>query len=133
MALPLILLLAATAVSTTLQVRAGQQKKIDLEQQAEEEKLSAESQELARREKLNKVLAANVVGQSTSGIKGEGTPESIALAGAKTASSSEALEGLSSRLKQAQLRRMGKSAASSGNLAGVSTLLKGGVEATQLS
>ena len=135
MAFPLLLLLAgASAVgSAVLQVRAGQAEKIELDKQAEQEKLSAESRELARRQRLNKTLASNVVGQATSGISGEGTPQSIALASAKQASASEALEGLSSRLKQAQIKRRGKSAVRGGKLAATSTLLKGAVQAAQLS
>lgn len=132
MALPLLLLLAATAVSTVSQVRAGQRDKIELDKAAEEEKLSAESKELARREQLNKVLAANAVAGVTSGISGEGTPQSIALDTARTASTSEALEGLSSRLKQAQLRRQGRSASTGGKLAAASTLLKGGTRAAEI-
>jgi len=134
MALPLLLLLAATtAVTAVSQVRAGQADKIELDQQAEQEKLAAEAKELSRRQQLNKVLAANAVGQSMSGISGEGTPQSISLATARTASSSEALEGLSSRLRQAQLRRQGRRAVRGGKLAAASTLLQAGVQGASLS
>ena len=62
-----------------------------------------------------------------SGISGEGTPASIALASAERASLSEATIGLSEKLKQAQLRRQAKSAKQAGYLAAGSTLLKAGV------
>ena len=123
----------STAVTARVQVVAGETQKIELEKQAEEEKLSAEAQELSRRQQLNKVLASNIAGQAASGISGEGTPQSIALASAKQASASEALEGLSARLKQAQLRRQGKGAVRGGRLAATSTLLKGGVQVAELS
>lgn len=120
-------------VTATGQKIAAESDKIELDKAAEEEKLSAESKELTRRQQLNKVLAANQVAGVTSGIAGEGTPQSIALATAKTASASEALEGLSSRLKQAQLKRLGKNAARGGGLAAASTLLKGGTQIAGLS
>jgi len=130
-------LITAVVVSGVVTARAaqvvGEEKKIELEKAAEEEKLSAESQELQRRQQLNKVLAANQVAGVTSGISGEGTPQSIALATARTASASEALEGLSSRLKQAQLRRQGRSARTGGRLAATSTLLKSGIQIAGLS
>ena len=133
MALPLLLLLATTALSAKASIDAGKQQEEDFKRQAEEEKLSAESKELARRQQLNKVLAANQVAGVTSGITGEGTPQSIALATAKTASASAALEGLSSRLRQAQLKRQGRNARTGGQLAAASTLLKSGVQAAELS
>jgi hypothetical protein len=51
--------------------------------------MAAQSRELQRREELNRALASNVVGQAMSGISGEGTPASIALASAERASLSE--------------------------------------------
>ena len=124
------LLATGTAVSARGQYVAGKTQEIELNRQAEEERLGAQSRELQRREELNRALAANVVGQSMSGISGEGTPASIALASAKKAGLSEATIGLSEKLKQAQLRRQGQSARQAGYLASTSTLLKG---ATQLA
>ena len=122
----------SAAVTAKGQKDAAKAQEIELERQAEQEKISAEGKELSRRQRLNKVLAANVVGQVTSGISGEGTPKSIALESAKQASISEGLEGLSSRLKQAQLKRQAKNVASQGKLQAASTLLKSGVQASQL-
>jgi hypothetical protein len=95
--------------------------------------MAAQSRELQRREELNRALAANVVGQAMSGISGEGTPASIALASAERASLSEATIGLSEKLKQAQLRRQASSAKQTGYLAATSTLLKTGAQAAQLA
>ena len=120
------------AVTATAQIRAGQAQEIELEKAAEEEKITAESRELARRQQLNKILASNVVGQAVSGIAGEGTPESLALASARQASISEGLEGLSSRLKQAQLRRRAATARTTGRLQAASTLLSTTTSALQL-
>ena len=127
------LMATGTAVSARGQYIAGKTQEVELNRQAEEERLAAQSRELQRREELNRALAANVVGQSMSGISGEGTPASIALASAEKASLSEATIGLSEKLKQAQLRRQGKSAKQAGYLAATSTLLKTGAQAAQIA
>ena len=120
--------LAATATAGVVSARgqyvAGKTQEIELNRQAEEERIAAQSRELQRREELNRALAANVVGQSMSGISGEGTPASIALESAKKAGLSESTIGLSEKLKQAQLRRQGKSAKQAGYMAATSTSLK---------
>ena len=123
----------AGAVSARGQYVAGKTQEIELKRQAEEERMAAQSRELQRREELNRALAANVVGQAMSGISGEGTPASIALASAERASLSEATIGLSEKLKQAQLRRQVKSAKQTGYLAATSTLLKTGAQAASLA
>jgi hypothetical protein len=116
---------ASVVVPARAQYVAGKTQELELKRQAEEERLAAQSRELQRREELNRALAANVVGQSMSGISGEGTPASIALASAEKASLSESTIGLSDKLKQAQLRRQAKYAKQEGYLASASTLLKG--------
>jgi hypothetical protein len=123
----------AGAVSARGQYVAGKTQEIELKRQAEEERMAAQSRELQRREELNRALASNVVGQAMSGISGEGTPASIALASAERASLSEATIGLSEKLKQAQLRRQASSAKQTGYLAATSTLLKTGAQAAQLA
>jgi len=132
-----ILALAFTAVSGGVSARsqyvAGKTQQIELERQAEEERISAQSRELQRREQLNKALAANVVGQAMSGISGEGTPASIALASSKKAGLSESTIGLSEKLKRAQLRRQGKAAKQAGYMAATSTLLKTATQAASLA
>lgn len=132
MSLSLFVLIASTVLTVKGQIDSAKSQEIEFERQAEEEKISAEGRELQRRQKLNKVLAANIVGVSTSGISGEGTPASIALESAKQASLSEGIEGLSTRLKQAQLKRQGKNVRAAGNIQAASTLLKGGFEASKL-
>ena len=67
-----------------------------------------------------------------SGISGEGTPASLALASAEKAGLSEATIGLSEKLKQAQLRRQGRSAKQAGYLQATSTLLQTGARAAAL-
>jgi|TARA_R110000772_G_scaffold246313_1_gene359981 hypothetical protein len=123
----------AGAVSARGQYVAGKTQEIELKRQAEEERMAAQSRELQRREELNRALASNVVGQAMSGISGEGTPASIALASAERASLSEGTIGLSEKLKQAQLRRQASSAKQAGYLAATSTLLKTGAQAAQLA
>ena len=122
----------AGAVSARGQYVAGKTQQIEMERQAEEERIAAQSRELQRREELNKALAANVVGQAMSGISGEGTPASLALASAEKAGLSEATIGLSEKLKQAQLRRQGRSAKQAGYLQATSTLLQTGARAAAL-
>jgi len=121
-----------TALSARGQYVAGKTQELELERQAEEERLAAQSRELQRREELNRALAANVVGQSMSGISGEGTPASIALASAKRAGLSEATMDLSERLRQAALKRQAKSATQAGYMAAGSTLLSGATQILQL-
>lgn len=135
MAFPLLAILAVVSagVAAQNQRNAAKTQAFEIERQAEEERISSEGRELERRQKLNKVLAANAVGQATSGMTGEGTPQSIALSNAKTASLSEGLEGLSDRLRQAQLKRQAANTRSAGNIQASSTLLKGVSQAEQLS
>jgi len=134
---PFTILALVTAVSGGVSARsqyvAGKTQQIELERQAEEERISAQSRELQRREQLNKALAANVVGQAMSGISGEGTPASIALASSKKAGLSESTIGLSEKLKRAQLRRQGKAAKQAGYMAATSTLLKTAAQAASLA
>ncbi len=135
MAVPLLLILSAVGTAATIasQKKAAQIQEAEIIRQAEQEKISAEGRELARRQKLNKILSANIVGQSMSGMTGEGTPESIALSNAKQVSLSEGLEGLSERLKQAQMKRQAANVRSMGNIQAASTLLKGASKIEELS
>ena len=122
---------ASTALSVYGQVEAGKAQQDELNRQAKEEKIAAESRELQRKQELNRVLAANAVSQSMSGITGEGTPASISLESAKQIGSSEAMINLSEKLKRAQLRRQGANARSTANIQATSTLLKGSADVTQ--
>lgn len=134
MANPLMILAAvATAVTARGQYVAGKAQEIELERQAEEERIAAEGRELQRREELNRALAARQVAMATSGIAGEGTPASIALSAAEKIGMGEGLESLSSQLKQSQLRRAGRMAKQTGQIQAASTLLSGAVDVAQLS
>jgi hypothetical protein len=108
---------------------AGKAQEDELQRQAEEERIAAEGRELQRREELNKVLAARQMALATSGLAGEGTPQSIALSAAEKISLGEGMETLSSQLKQAQLKRAGKNARIIGNVQAASTLLDTGAKA----
>lgn len=115
----------STALSAYGTMEAGKAQQENLERQAEQEKIAAEGRELQRRQELNRVLAANQVSASMSGITGEGTPASIALESAKQIGSSEGMINLSEKLKRAQLRRQGAMAKSASYAGATSTLLKG--------
>ena len=135
MALPIFAILAglSAGVSAYGQVQAGKAQKVALKEQAKQEELAAESQELQRRQELNKALADNVAALSTAGISGEGTPASLALASAKQVGLSEATIDVSENLRQAALKRQAKQATQTAGLAAASTLLSGGVKAAQLA
>lgn len=120
------------AFSASEQSKAAKRQSFELERQAEQEKLSAQGREVQRRQQLNKVLSANVLGQAAAGISGEGTPESLSLSSARQASLSEGLESLSDRLRQSQLKRQAANTRSAGRTAAASTLLKTGISAASL-
>ena len=118
-------LAVGTGTSVYGQIQSGKAQQESLERQAEEEKIAAENRELQRKQELNRVLAANNVSASMSGITGEGTPASIALESAKQIGASEGMINLSEKLKRAQLRRQGAMAKSASYAGATSTLLKG--------
>ena len=119
----------STALSTYGQIEAGKAQQEALERQAEQEKIAAEGRELQRRQELNKVLASNIVGMSTSGMTGEGTPASIALESAKQVGASEGMIGLSEKLRRRQIRMQGKMAKGTAYTQATSTLLKSAADA----
>lgn len=108
------------------QKQAAEAQEAELKRQAEDEKVAAEGRELQRRRELNRALSANIVSQAASGISGEGTPESIALASAKNVSISEGMETLSDRLRVAQLRRQGQNVGLAGTYQAAGTLFETG-------
>ena len=116
------------AVQAYGQIQAGKSQEAELKRQAEERRIQAEGEELERQEALGRALAANAVAAGMSGIKMEGTPASIALETARTASLESGMAGLSSRLQQAQLRRQGANAARAGGIAGLGSLLSGATQ-----
>lgn len=127
-----ILSAVSGGVSARSSYVAGRVQEDELKRQAEQEKLAAQSRELQRRQELNRALAANMVSMGQSGLAGEGTPASIALASAKQVGISEGAVSLTDKLRQAQLRRQGSMAASTGKLQAASTLLQTGTQAAQL-
>ena len=134
MALPIFAILAGlgAGVSAYGQIQAGKAQTVALKEQARQEELAEESQELARRQELNRALAANVAALSTAGISGEGTPASLALESARQAGLSEMTIDLSEKLRRASLERQAKAATQTAGLAAASTLLSGGLQAAQL-
>ena len=122
------LIAVSTATQIYGQLEAGKDQEAALKTQAEQERVAAESRELERQQRLNKALAANVVGMGMSGIKAEGTPSSIALESAKNVGLSEGMLKLSDRLAQAQLKRQASTAASAAKIGAASTLLDGATD-----
>ena len=123
---------AGTATSVYGQVQAGKAQEIQLKEQAKEEEFAAQSQELQRRQELNRALAANAAALSTAGISGEGTPASLALASAESVGLSEATIDLSEKLRRASLERQAQTAKGTAYIGAASTLLSGGAKAASL-
>ena len=123
---------ASTAVSAYGQYQTGKAQEAATKRQAEEERLRAKTEELARREELNKQIAANTLAMATSGILSEGTPASIALKASKTIGASEEAISLTERLKQDRMRREAEAAKFAGTVGAASTLLKGGESAAMV-
>ena len=120
-----VVTIAAAAYSAHQSREAGKQQQYNLERQAEQERLSAEDQEIQRRDRLNQVLSANIASAAASGSLGEGSQQSIAIGAAKKVASSEGAESLSERMRQDLLRREGRAARQAGNIQAASTLLSG--------
>lgn len=123
MALPLILTLISTGLTVASQVAAGQAQKQQFKRRAEEEKFAAEGRELERRRKMNRILSQNIVAGQVAGIKGEGTPASLALTSAEQASLSEQVTGASERMRERALIVAGRNAAAASRVQAASTLL----------
>ena len=122
----------STVVQTYGNIEAGKAQQDELNRQAEEQKLAAEIEETKRRQELNRALAANNLSMSMDGLSGQGTPESIALKNSENIGFSEGVANLSASLAQSQLRRQARSARFTGNMQGVSTLMKGATQIAQL-
>jgi len=130
--LPTIISATGTAVGAYGQVQAGKAQEQQLKEQAKQEELAAQSQELQRRQELNRALAANIAALSTAGISGEGTPASLALESAKQAGLSEMTIDLSEKLRRASLQRQAKAATQQAGFRAVGTLIGGAIKAQQL-
>ena len=126
-----ILAAASTALGVYGQVQAGKAAEDAAKEQARQMKIQAESEELARREELNRQQAAAVAALAASGIGAEGTQASIALEGTKTRGQSEGIIGLSERLAQSETERRGKVAKQASYIGAASTALKGGAKTKQ--
>ncbi len=111
------------------QYQTGKMQEESMKRQAEQERLRAQTEELARREELNAAIAANQVAMAMSGISGA-TPESVSLESARKTTTSEAAISLSEKLKQRQLIREGEAAAYAGRVGALGTLLKTGADIT---
>ncbi len=115
--------LASGAVGAYGSVQQGKAQADVLKEQARQEKIQAEADELLRREELNRQLAAMVAAASTAGYTG-GTPESIGLYSAQQAGKSERSLSLKSRLSIADKERQAKAAESAGTASAVTGVLK---------
>ena len=129
-------ILAVVATSGAVSARgsyvSGKIQEQELERQAEQERIAAEGRELQRREELNRALAARQMALASSGLAGEGTPQSIALSAAEKIGMGEGLESLNTNLKTAQMRRQAANARKTGKLQAASTLLKTATQAAML-
>ena len=122
------LIALAGAAQAYGQYQTGKAQEAQMKRQAEQERLRAQTEELARREELNETIAANQVAMAMSGISGA-TPQSVSLESARKTTTSEAAISLSEKLKQRQLVREGEAAAYAGRIGAVGTLLGAGADA----
>lgn len=111
-------------VSTFATIESGKAAEEAADRRAEEERIAAQTEELKRREELNRVLASNILSQATSGIDTKGTPASLALEQAKTIGESEGVLSLSQRLRERNLLMEGRTAKSMANLQATGSLMK---------
>lgn len=121
------LIALAGAAQAYGQYQTGKAQEAQMKRQAEQERLRAQTEELARREELNQAIAANQVAMAMSGISGA-TPQSVSLESARKTTTSEAAISLSEKLKQRQLVREGEAAAFAGRVGAVGTLLQTGAD-----
>ena len=121
------LIALAGAAQAYGQYQTGKAQEAQMKRQAEQERLRAQTEELARREELNQAIAANQVAMAMSGISGA-TPQSVSLESARKTTTSEAAISLSEKLKQRQLVREGEAAAFAGRVGAVGTLLDTAVD-----
>ena len=121
------LIALAGAAQAYGQYQTGKMQEESMKRQAEQERLRAMTDELARREELNASIAANQVAMALSNISGA-TPESVSLESKRKIDVSEAAIGLTERLKQRQLIREGEAAAYAGRIGAVGTLLQTGAD-----
>ena len=112
----------STAVNVYGQQEGAKAEQESMKRRAEEEKIAAQARALERQQELGRVLAANNASMAADGQSGEGTPASIALTSAKNIGSSEQTLALSSRLRQAQMRRQGSLARTNANLSSLSSV-----------
>lgn len=122
------LIALAGAAQAYGQYQTGKMQEESMKRQAEQERLRAQTEELARREELNAAIAANQVAMAMSGISGA-TPQSVSLESARKTTTSEAAISLSEKLKQRQLIREGEAASYAGRIGAVGTLLGAGADA----
>jgi hypothetical protein len=121
----------STVYTATQQRKAAKEQSKEIMRQREQEKLQAKVEELDRFTELGRAIAANQLALSESGISGE-TPKSIALSSAKNVSSSEAAEGLTTRLKAATRTRQARETRRAGNAQAIGTLLAGAGDAASV-
>lgn len=122
----------STAVNVYGQQEGAKAEQESMKRRAEEEKIAAQARALERQQELGRVLAANNASMAADGQSGEGTPASIALTSAKNIGSSEQTLALSSRLRQAQMRRQGSLARTNANLSSLSSIAGSAVSIARL-
>jgi hypothetical protein len=107
------------------QKQAGKAQEQSLKFQAKEEEAAARDRELVRKQKINKVLAAQIAGLGASGISAQGTPQLIAQENIRQ----ESFEGLTDVANRSgrtnMLLNQASSARKLGNLQAATTLVGG--------
>ena len=132
---PFTILAIMTAVSTGTQMygqaMTAKAQQAQVKDQMKQEELAAKSEELARREELNRALAANMVDAAQSGADAQ-TFASLNLASARKAGLAEGQAQLSQRLRQSALERKSRNIGKIRDVQMASTLLQGGLQVARL-
>lgn len=122
----LVITALAGAGAAYQQHEAGKYQEKLSKYQAKQAETEARERELVRKQKINKVLAAQIAGLGASGISAEGSPQLIASESVRQ----ESLEGLADVATRSGQQRMllsqGQNARRLGNLQAATSLLKTG-------
>jgi hypothetical protein len=129
----LIASVAGTLLSAGSQVKAGKDAARDAELSAQTEELAATQREGDRKERLAKAMATANAQAGASGIAAfEGSPLTILQESIKNEQTSTERDQFNSRISALTTRARGQGTKSASQVGAASTLLQGGITASQL-
>jgi hypothetical protein len=129
----LMLTAIAGAGSAYQSKQAGKAQSAAFKAQAKDEETAARERELARKQKINKVLAGQIAGLGVSGISAEGSPQFIAQESIKAADLGSLADEATRSGRERNLLNQASASRSLGNLQAATTLLSTGASMYGLS